>query len=325
MNDSEYVICLRGLRFFGYHGVLPEEGRRGQFFLVDLDLTCTPLPADDDIAAAVDYSAVYDVVKDIVTGEPAQLIETLLLRIGRAVLDGFPRVVQARVAVRKPEAPLPGPFQQVAVSKTFSRRESRPYLAGTVSPGFATGQESGDGPPGTVAYLGLGSNLGDRLSMLRCALAALAEQGLDITAASPVYETEPWGVTEQPSFLNAVAEVRTRLGPRSLLAACKEVEAFCGRTPSRRWGPRAVDVDILLYGDEEVRHSEPDLHIPHRHLTERAFALVPLADINPRLVLPDGRPLGPLAAAIDSRGMRLVSSSGWAEEFTGAGSAGGRG
>lgn len=354
MSYSEYVIRLRGLRFFGYHGVLPEEGRRGQFFLVDLVLTCCPIPHDDDIAAAVDYSAVYETVKRIVTGEPLQLIESVVLRIGRAVLAEFPRVSRARVTVRKPEAPLPGPFEGVAVEKVFDRGWSRPFLLRSESPlvkdgagagadaggagadavtdavtgadavGVAAdavidaggaGAEVGAAAPGETVYLGLGSNLGDRLAMLRCALATLRERGVKIISASPVYETEPWGVAEQPPFLNAVVKARTDLSPVALLRACKEAEASCGRIPSRRWGPRAIDVDILLYGEQEIRESEPNLHIPHRHLTDRAFVLIPLADIASGITLPDGRPIEPLAAGIDAGGMRLAAPAGWAAEF----------
>lgn len=131
-----------------------------------------------------------------------------------------------------------------------------------------------------VAYLGLGGNLGDRLASLTEALRFLdATPGMRRVACSSVYETEPWGITDQPSFLNLVAAFETTLSPQDLLAVCKQVESQVGRTESYRWGPRLIDVDILLYGDQVVSVADPDLQIPHPRMTQRAFVLVPLAEI----------------------------------------------
>ena len=141
-----------------------------------------------------------------------------------------------------------------------------------------------------IAYLGLGGNLGDRLAALTEALALLdATPGMQRVSCSSVYETEPWGVTDQPRFLNLAAGFETTLSPVDLLAACQSVEARVGRAASYRWGPRLIDVDILLYGDEIVKLATPDLQIPHPRLTQRAFVLVPLAELAPELsVPPDG-------------------------------------
>lgn len=141
-------------------------------------------------------------------------------------------------------------------------------------------------PPVTI-YLCLGGNLGDRMAALIDALKLLdAQSGLTMTACSAVYETEPWAVADQPNFLNLVAEFDTTLSPVELLAACKDVEAEIGRTESYRWGPRLIDVDILLYGNEHISIDVPDLQIPHIRLHERAFALVPLAEIAPDAIVP---------------------------------------
>lgn len=152
-----------------------------------------------------------------------------------------------------------------------------------------------------IAYLGLGTNLGDRQANLREALRLLTQgPGLRLLHCSQVYETEPWGVTEQPRFLNCVAEVEASLEPEPLLARCKEVEERLGRVPGPRWGPRLIDVDILLYGDEVVEL--PDLEIPHPRLHLRAFALVPLAELAPSAVHPVlGRNIGELAQAVEGR------------------------
>ena len=138
-----------------------------------------------------------------------------------------------------------------------------------------------------ITYLGLGANLGNRLAALTEALALLdAAPGMRMLSCSSVYETEPWGVVDQPRFLNLVAGFETTLSPPDLLAVCKQAESQVGRTETYRWGPRQIDVDILLYGDAVVSSTQPDLQIPHARLAERAFALVPLAEIGPGTVVP---------------------------------------
>jgi len=159
--------------------------------------------------------------------------------------------------------------------------------------------------PGSItevtAYLGLGTNLDDRWANLREALRLLAsEPGLRLLRCSQVYETEPWGVTEQPRFLNCVAQVASTLGPESLLARCQAVEQEVGRVPGPRWGPRLIDVDILLYGAQVVEL--PHLEIPHPRLHLRAFALIPLAELAPSVVHPVlGRNIGELSQAAEGR------------------------
>jgi 2-amino-4-hydroxy-6-hydroxymethyldihydropteridine diphosphokinase len=133
------------------------------------------------------------------------------------------------------------------------------------------------------AYLGLGSNLGDRLSYLRAALRELASVSEKLTASS-AYETEPVGITDQPPFLNAACRIATKLGPRELLAAVRGIEARHGRQRTVVGGPRTLDIDILLYDDLVMGSAE--LTIPHPRLHERAFVLVPLAEIAPGVVHP---------------------------------------
>jgi 2-amino-4-hydroxy-6-hydroxymethyldihydropteridine diphosphokinase len=130
-----------------------------------------------------------------------------------------------------------------------------------------------------VAAIGIGSNVGDAGANVRRAFERLAELG-KVVACSPLYRSEPWGVIDQPPFVNAAALVETELQPRALLAALKRIEAEEGRVATYRWGPRVLDLDILAY--DELRVDEPDLVIPHARLHERAFALVPLAAIDRR-------------------------------------------
>lgn len=128
------------------------------------------------------------------------------------------------------------------------------------------------------ALLGLGANLGDPVATLLEAKARLGEIGR-VTAASSLYRTPPWGFADQPPFVNAALALETALDPDALLVALKALERELGRVASVRWGPRAIDVDILDY--DGVRRSDPELTIPHARLLERAFALVPLAEIEP--------------------------------------------
>ncbi len=134
-----------------------------------------------------------------------------------------------------------------------------------------------------IVYLALGSNLGDRLANLKEAIGALTPQ-LDVKAKSSVYETPPWGYTDQPKFLNQVVRAKTYLEPEQLLKHLKRLEVALGRKESFPNGPRLIDIDILFY-DELVLYS-PALVIPHPRLPERAFVLMPLMDLEPELVHP---------------------------------------
>ncbi len=129
-----------------------------------------------------------------------------------------------------------------------------------------------------VAYVGLGSNLGDRFAAIGAALAQLRTMG-SVAMVSSIYRTQPWGRTDQPWFANGVAQLQTELSARALLHALKAAERRLGRRSGERWGPRSIDLDLLLYDD--LVSDEPDLVVPHPRLRERAFALVPLAEIDP--------------------------------------------
>jgi 2-amino-4-hydroxy-6-hydroxymethyldihydropteridine diphosphokinase len=154
-----------------------------------------------------------------------------------------------------------------------------------------------------TAYIAMGTNLGDRLDNLRAAIAALIPdiQGLD---ESPVYETAPWGYVDQPLFLNMVLRAATTLSPLHLLGRLKGIESTLGRIPSFRNGPRLIDLDILFYDD--IILDTPPLVIPHPRLHERAFVLVPLADIASGLVHPVlGLSVAQLVETVDRCGVSL--------------------
>lgn len=132
-----------------------------------------------------------------------------------------------------------------------------------------------------LAYIGIGSNQGAPAANVETAIARLGELGT-VTARSRRYRTKPWGMGDQPDFVNAVIALDTLLEPRPLLERLKAIESELGRTPTYRWGPRVIDLDILTYGDRTIE--EPDLIVPHARLRERAFVLVPLAEVDPRFI-----------------------------------------
>lgn len=141
------------------------------------------------------------------------------------------------------------------------------------------------------AYIGMGSNMGDRLEHLKSGVAAIAAAAPEviIIGKSSVYDSEPVGMTDQPDFLNAVVAVETTLDPYQLLSLLHKIEIDMGRQRITRWGPRTLDLDVLMYGD--VEQDDPKLTLPHPRLTVRRFVLEPMLEIEPGAALPDGTPL----------------------------------
>jgi 2-amino-4-hydroxy-6-hydroxymethyldihydropteridine diphosphokinase len=145
-----------------------------------------------------------------------------------------------------------------------------------------------------TAYVGLGSNLGDREATMRRAIELLGKDGIDVVGVSKFRETDPVGYVDQPRFLNAAVALQTELSPRELLDRLLAIERELGRTrDGPRYGPRTIDLDLLVYGGDIV--DEPGLRVPHPRLAERRFVLEPLADLDPALVVPG---LGPVSALL---------------------------
>lgn len=247
-------VRVHDLCLFGHHGVHKEENRLGQRFYISLEVQAdlSAAIAGDDYTQAVCYGQICQSVERIFQAEPCRLIETLAGRICAAVLADCPAVEDVSVTVRKPSAPVPHVVEDVSVT-VVQRREHRV--------GFS-----------------LGANLGEREAVLRAAVEALGHQpGLEIDAVSSFYDSAPWGVEDQPPFVNIAALGRTTLPPQAVLGLCKEIEQRLGRVPGRRWGERAVDIDLLFHGERPVSH--PLLTLPHQHLFDRAFVLEPLAEL----------------------------------------------
>ncbi len=270
-------IEVRGLRVRGRHGVLDTERRDGQDFLIDaaLGVDIRPAAAADDLSRTVDYAQLSERLAAIVAGEPVRLIETLAERLAQACLAD-PAVREVEITVHKPDAPIPIPFGDVSVTISRARRH---------------------------VVLALGSNLGDRLATLQRAVDELAATpGLDVVTVSPVYETAPVGGPEQPDYLNAVVLAETSRPAGDLLRRAQEIEAAAQRRRDVRWGPRTLDIDVIVYGDETS--GDPALTLPHPRAHERAFVLAPWHDADPAAELPGHGRIAGLLAALPRPGVR---------------------
>ncbi len=269
------TIGLHGLRVRGFHGVLPEERRDGQDFLVDATLEVVT-PAADDLALTADYGALAGELTAAVASDPVDLIETLASRL-LAICLALRPVRAATVRVHKPSAPIPLPFDDVTVTVSGRRAPGR-------------------------AVLSLGSNLGDRLAHLQAAVTLLASRYA--VAVSPVYETDPVGGPEQEPYLNAVVVLTApdAVDAADLFRFTSAIERSRLRERTVRWGPRTLDVDLVDVDGNVARTAE--LTLPHERAAERAFVLVPWLDVDADAVLPGAGPVVGLLAGLDTTGVR---------------------
>ncbi|MGC0272268.1 2-amino-4-hydroxy-6-hydroxymethyldihydropteridine diphosphokinase [Pseudactinotalea sp. Z1739] len=351
------VIRLVGLGGVGRHGVLPEERRDGQTFLVDLDIhvDTSDAAAGDDLGATVDYAAVATEVVALIEGEPLNLLETLAARIADAVL-AHARVLAVDVTVHKPDAPLGLLFSdvQVRISRAADRAggsapsraesaaasgaaavpgpvlEASPYTPneGVPAPSPAEAEEDGSDaldrePDDEVAVvLGLGGNVGDVRSTLRAVVDDLrGAPGLTVQEVSPLARTAAVTAADavaQPDYLNAVVLATTTMSPNGLLELAQSLEDSYGRVRTHRWGQRTVDIDIIDY--QGVSSTAEHLQLPHPRANERAFVLVPWAQADADAFLPGlgGGPVAMLAETAPDRGGVRWLALDWLER-TGSG------
>lgn len=251
------------MEFYGYHGVFPEETKLGQKFRLQATLFLNTASAGrkDDLTKSVHYGDAFYVIKEIVEGKPVKLLETLAENITIKLLEMYEMIEECTIQVEKMNPPIPGHTGTVAIEVT---RRQLIHLA----------------------YLSFGTNMGDRMQYLHDALEMLQENGdINVFQQSSIYETKPVGYTDQPAFLNMVVGVKTALTPEDLLAYCQSVEQKLGRVRIIRWGPRTIDIDILLYDQKTI--DSCSLQVPHPRMHERAFVLVPLSEINKDLKMPN--------------------------------------
>ncbi|MEO5608588.1 MAG: 2-amino-4-hydroxy-6-hydroxymethyldihydropteridine diphosphokinase [Ornithinibacter sp.] len=290
-------IVLSGVRGRGHHGVFEHERRDGQDFVVDVSIAVdlAPAGASDDLADTVNYGEIGAAVLARIEGEPFDLIERLAEVIAADALS-HPGVDEVTVTVHKPQAPVGVPFGDVTVTVT-RRRAPLPVV------------------------IALGANLprgeqDPRESLAAAVLALRDDVGLSALRCSSVFDTDPVGGPDQPTYVNAVVTALTAMSPGLLLATLHEVEARFGRTREVRWGARTLDLDLIQYGDphagSDVVSGRPHLVLPHPRAHERAFVLLPWLDVDPSALLRlDGVvvPVADLAAGLDTSGVRRLPTS----------------
>lgn len=248
-------IRIEELQVFAHHGVYPEENEKGQNFYVNADLYTDTREAGvmDDLELSTNYGEVCRFIHRFLTENTYKLIETAAERTAEAVLLEFPRIKGLTLEIRKPEAPIPLPFASVSVKITRGWRR---------------------------AYLACGSNMGDRESYLNKAVQELEEDNkCRVVKVSDWMDTTPYGGVEQDNFLNGAIAIDTLYTPEELLEFLHEVEKKNDRERIVHWGPRTLDLDILLY-EGCVLHTEK-LTIPHIDMHNRDFVLKPLRQIAP--------------------------------------------
>jgi dihydroneopterin aldolase/2-amino-4-hydroxy-6-hydroxymethyldihydropteridine diphosphokinase len=345
-------IAVTGIGATGHHGVHQFERDEGQPFVADvvLHLDTRRAAAGDDLTRTVDYGVVARRVHAVLAGEPVALIETVAERIAATVLAN-PAVHTVDVTVHKPEAPIEVPFDDVRVSIRRDRAKlpaAEPYREAEATIGVAPDEavdaaaDAGEVVEGEIVLdqlderpgapvdvvLAIGGNLGPVAETLRAAVHELTRvPGLEVTAVSPLARTAAVGGPDQPDFLNAVVLARTTLAPRELLRACQGIENAHGRERDVRWGPRTLDIDVIVYGS--VLAVTDDLELPHPRAYQRAFVLQPWAQADPEAVLPGlgGGPVAVLAdTAPDRDGVRWLALDWLTDPIptTGATPAGGR-
>lgn len=251
-------IKISGLVIYAYHGVFESEKELGQTFLIDCEFSMDTSSCNDELEKTINYGEVSSAIVHFCQANRYDLLETLANQLSAHLLLAYPLMEEVTITVHKPHAPISTPFADVSLS---------------VTRGYYT------------CYLGVGSNLGDRASNLQRVEDAIAKDPKTTLLAKSAYiETKPYGILDQPDFINGVLKVRTIYTPEALLVFCKDIEQKAGRTKTRHWGERTLDVDILFYGD--MIYWKDHLKIPHPELCKRDFVLKPLVEIEPYLIHP---------------------------------------
>lgn len=248
-------IVIKDLEIFAYHGVLPEEKRQGQTFIVtvELFLDLHDAGASDDLGETVNYADVCDTISRVMTEEKYNLIEAAAESMAGTILLEYEKVKTVHIMLCKPEAPINMTFDTVYVDITRGRH---------------------------TVYLGLGSNLGDKEGYLDYAVDQLGKDDyIKVNRVSSYIVTKPYGNVEQDDFLNGCIEIETLYAPQELLEIINDIEQGAGRKRVIHWGPRTLDIDILLYDREIIM--EENLKIPHAEMARRSFVLEPLCEIAP--------------------------------------------
>lgn len=248
-------IYIKDLEVFAKHGVFPEENVLGQKFLVSAALGTSTREAGqkDDLTKSIHYGEVSHFISRFLKEHTFKLLEAAAEKLAEELLLKIDRLESVRLEIKKPWAPIGLPLKTVSVEIERSWH---------------------------TAYIALGSNMGDKKAYLDSGVEGLRQtKGCRVLAVSDYLATEPYGVTDQDEFLNGAMKIRTLLPPHELLDRLHEIEQEAGRERIIRWGPRTLDLDILLYDDLIL--DDEELHIPHIEMYKRDFVLEPLCQIAP--------------------------------------------
>ena len=248
-------IKIRNLEIFANHGVFPEENKLGQKFVVSCTLYLDTRKAGkgDSLEDSVHYGLVAQLIKKEMENHTFALIECVAEHLADIILDFDEKIREVEIEVKKPWAPVGLPLEDVSVKIRRKWHE---------------------------VYVAFGSNMGERNQYIKKAIAALQlQEDSRVLKVSSIIETEPYGVTEQDKFLNGVLKMETKLTPWELLDYLHRIEADANRERKIHWGPRTLDLDILLYDDMVLQ--EDNLCIPHVDMQNRVFVLAPMAEIAP--------------------------------------------
>lgn len=256
--ENRSIIEIKGLHVFANHGVLEEEKKNGQEFIVDAKLysnLCKPA-FNDSIYSSTNYASVCQTINDYMKAHTFDLIEKVAYELTKEILVKYEFVDEVNITLHKPNAPIDLEFDDVSVN--INNKWNRVYLS-------------------------IGSNMGDKKQYINEALCKLGESGyIKSVVPSSLIETEPYGYVNQDKFINGAISLLTVYNPYELLEFLHSIENACDRVREIRWGPRTLDLDIVFY--EKIVLDDPDLLIPHIDMANREFVLKPLMELCPDYV-----------------------------------------
>lgn len=267
-------IYIKNLEFIGNHGVFAEEKFLQQKFSISIEMETSTRKAGvgDDLNHSTHYGFVSDDIEKVFFSKSFDLIEALAEAIASKILTKYPLIKNVKVKIKKPWAPIKKHFDYVAVEITRSRN---------------------------ISYLSLGTNIGNLKANLDTAISHISNlENTRVTKISNFLETKPFGNIAQNNFLNACLEIETLFTPQELLEKLLEIEIMMGRVREIKWGPRIIDIDILLFNNLII--ADDNLAIPHPWMCERSFVLDPLNEIAPNIVHPlENKHISTLKRALD--------------------------
>lgn len=252
-------IIIKNLEIYAYHGVYAEENVLGQKFILSLELFTSLRSAGktDNLNHSINYGDVCHFIEEEFKNTKHQLIEACAEALATSLLLKYPTIEKVHLLLKKPWAPIGSHLDYAGVEITRQRHR---------------------------AFIGIGSNLGEKEENIKKAISHIGTDTTQLKKISSFYQTKPWGNENQEDFVNCVVEIATLDTPMELLTHLQGIEQKLKRVYVEHWGPRIIDLDILLYDD--IITDDPELVIPHPYMEQRLFVLTPLAEIAPWVIHP---------------------------------------